>query len=67
MSPSVSLIFIIILATLRDSSLVSAQFGQPTNANPFVDQVFRYSVSAGHTGYDGGAGCGYGRAGGKMG
>jgi len=47
MSSMLSLIIIIIIiASTRDNSLVTAQFGQPTNANPFVDQMLEEVIKA---------------------
>jgi len=36
----------IILASPRDNNRVTAQFGQPTNANPFVDQMLEEVIKA---------------------
>jgi len=43
---SSSLFLITIIASLWDNSLVTAQFGQPTNANPFVDQMLEEVIKA---------------------
>jgi len=46
MSSSLFLITFTIIASLWDNSLVTAQFGQPTNANPFVDQMLEEVIKA---------------------
>jgi len=46
MTSTLSLIIITIIASIRDNSLVRAQFGQPTNANPFVDQMLEEVIKA---------------------
>jgi len=47
MPGSLSLTTIAIIAfSLRDNPCVRAQFGQPTNANPFVDQMLEEVIKA---------------------
>jgi len=45
-SYTLRLLTIAILTSLWDISMVGAQFGQPTNANPFVDQMLEEVIKA---------------------